>query len=352
MRNATTATTIAAIQTAKRLSASRSGERPSRPPLAAYPVFRTADLDDAREQVGRIFCPHRLELERGSRLDALQNAARLDEGALLSYLSYGGAVRITPGRLETFYLVQIPLQGSAEITAGRRSIVSTPSLASVLSPDDPVDMRWRAGNPQLIVYFERLALEHRLEALLGRPLTEPLRFALGMQLATPANRSWLGLVGLLREELERDGALLRHPVAASQLVELLATGFLLAHPSNYWGLLHAEQPPVAPRALRRVLDYIDAHLHERLTLAELARVAGVGARSLQHAFRRQLGVTPTAYIRDLRLRRAHADLLSADPTAGDSVTEIALRWGFTHPGRFASLYRAAFGVTPSQTLRG
>jgi AraC-like DNA-binding protein len=33
------------------------------------------------------------------------------------------------------------------------------------------------------------------------------------------------------------------------------------------------------------------------------------------------------------------------------VTQVAARWGFASPSRFARYYRAAYGVTPSRTLR-
>lgn len=297
-----------------------------------------------------MFCPHGLELARGHSLDAVQNVAHLG-GVRLSFLSYGGAVRITPGRLETFYLVQTPLAGQAAITAGSQSAVSTPARASVLSPDDPVSMRWSAESPQLDVCFERRSLERQLEALLRRPLREPLRFKLELDLATEAGRRWLRLLGLVREELELHGMLLRQPLAATQLEELLMTTLLLAQPSNYSEQLRTEPPPLSPRPFRRVLDHIHAHLDEPLLVADLAQVAGVSVRSLEQSFRRQLGITPTAYIRDLRLQRAHADLVAAEPGDGVSVGEIALARGFTHLGRFSELYRRTFGVPPSQTLR-
>jgi AraC-like DNA-binding protein len=260
-------------------------------------------------------------------------------------------VRITPGELRTFFLVQIPLRGSAEITAANRSIVSTPALASVLSPDDPVDMRWGAGNPQLIVRFERAALEGRLAAMLGRPPEQPLRFALGLETGAAPVRSWLRIVALLREELERGTGLIRQPLAAGQLEQLLMTGLLLAQPSNYSAALNVGAPPASPRAVRRAIAHVHAHLGEPLTSADLAAAAGVSTRALQRGFRRQLDATPTGYVRELRLQRAHEELVAADPAEGASVAEIALRWGFMHQGRFASTYRQRYGVPPSRTLR-
>lgn len=260
-------------------------------------------------------------------------------------------MEIVPRPLETFYLVQIPLAGEAEITAGQQSIVSTPSLATVLSPDDPISMRWSARSRQLDVYFGRHAVERRLEAMLGDSLGKPLRFSLGLQLGTESGRGWRRLVSLLREELEREGTLLCQPLAAAHFEDLLITTLLLAQPSNYSERLQGSSVPLAPRSFRRVLDHIDAHLHEPLGVRDLAGLGGVSVRSLEHSFRHNLDTTPTAYIRELRLQRAHMDLVAADPLEGASVSEIAYAWGFTHLGRFAGLYRRTYGVSPSETLR-
>ena len=86
-------------------------------------------------------------------------------------------------------------------------------------------------------------------------------------------------------------------------------------------------------------------------MADVAEAAGVSVRTLQAGFHEHLDNSPTSYIRDLRLDRAHADLLEGDPYAGPQVTDVALRWGFSHFGRFAALYRRRFGERPSETLR-
>ncbi|MFI7317109.1 helix-turn-helix domain-containing protein [Streptomyces venezuelae] len=56
------------------------------------------------------------------------------------------------------------------------------------------------------------------------------------------------------------------------------------------------------------------------------------------------------YLRRVRLDRTHRELRLAEPTT-QTVTSVAYRWGFFHPGRFAADYRAAYGEPPSHTLR-
>jgi transcriptional regulator GlxA family with amidase domain len=74
-------------------------------------------------------------------------------------------------------------------------------------------------------------------------------------------------------------------------------------------------------------------------------------RALQEGFARELGMPPLAYLRQVRLDRAWADLVQAEPTA-TTVAEVALRWGFAHLGRFSAAYSQRFGEYPKDTLRG
>lgn len=102
--------------------------------------------------------------------------------------------------------------------------------------------------------------------------------------------------------------------------------------------------------LRRAVAFIEDNAEREMGLADIAETLGVTPRSVQYMFRRHLDVTPLAYLRRVRLERAHRELEAADPTV-DTVTAIAGRWGFSHAGRFSMAYKQAFGKAPSQTLR-
>jgi AraC-like DNA-binding protein/anti-anti-sigma regulatory factor len=101
--------------------------------------------------------------------------------------------------------------------------------------------------------------------------------------------------------------------------------------------------------LRRAIAYIEQHAGDPIGAADIAAAACVTARTVQLAFRRHLGITPLGYLRQVRLERAHRELLAAQPAPG-IVTRIAADWRFTNLSRFSANYRAAYGVLPSQTL--
>ena len=105
-----------------------------------------------------------------------------------------------------------------------------------------------------------------------------------------------------------------------------------------------------PRMLRRAVDFIRDNAQYDITIRDIAAAADVTPRAIQYAFREHMSITPLEYLRRIRLERAHRELKSADP-AYDTVTSIAGRCGFSHPGRFSSAYKQVFGTEPSRTLR-
>jgi len=104
------------------------------------------------------------------------------------------------------------------------------------------------------------------------------------------------------------------------------------------------------RRLRLALEHVQAHAHEDLTPADVARAVGLHERTLQQQMRAHLGVTPGRYLRDVRLDHVRQDLLAAAP--GEVlIADVARAWGFRHVGRFSGTYAARFGEHPRQTLR-
>jgi AraC-like DNA-binding protein len=103
------------------------------------------------------------------------------------------------------------------------------------------------------------------------------------------------------------------------------------------------------RQIMEAVDFMRANMHQPLTLSEVAEATGISVRSLQYGFRRFRNTTPLAYLREIRLEAAQAELSS--PLNMLSIKDVALKWGFTHMGHFAARYRAAYGETPSETAR-
>ncbi|KUF18948.1 MULTISPECIES: AraC family transcriptional regulator [Streptomyces] len=157
----------------------------------------------------------------------------------------------------------------------------------------------------------------------------------------------------VRDHVLADASVADEPLIASTATQHLAASVLAAFPNTaLTSPTSADRNDAHPVTLRRALAYIDDHADQPITVADIAAAAHVTIRGLQYAFRRHLDTTPLAHLRRVRLDHAHHDLVAGVPTDGVTVTQIAARWGFFHVGRFAALYREAYGRAPQQTLLG
>ncbi|MYW63457.1 helix-turn-helix domain-containing protein [Streptomyces sp. SID8379] len=157
----------------------------------------------------------------------------------------------------------------------------------------------------------------------------------------------------VRDHVLADPAVAAEPLIVSTAAQHLAASVLAAFPNTaLTEPTGTDRHDAHSATLRRAVAHIDGHAHEPLTVAEIAAAAHVTVRALQYAFRRHLDTTPLAYLRRVRLTHVHEELRAADPDSGLTVTAVAARWGFYHPGRFAMLYRDAYGHPPHHTLAG
>jgi len=97
-----------------------------------------------------------------------------------------------------------------------------------------------------------------------------------------------------------------------------------------------------PRTLRRVREYIEAHLDETIGIRALAAIAGLSMYHFARAFKQSEGVTPHDYLVQCRVLRAR-DLLAATDLP---LSEIALLAGFADQSHCARRFREHFGVSP------
>ncbi|QLQ38417.1 helix-turn-helix domain-containing protein [Micromonospora robiginosa] len=175
-------------------------------------------------------------------------------------------------------------------------------------------------------------------------------------------RSWEPLPGCAEQwrttaryvqELFERPQVATEPLILGAAVRMLAATALTIFPSDVTpGPSATDRHDAHPATLRRAIAFIESHPHLDLSVADIARAAGVTPRALRLTFRRHLDSTPLAYLHRVRLDKAREELGRA--TTGDdrTVESVASRWGFADPSRFAERYRDEYGETPGQTLRG
>ena len=212
---------------------------------------------------------------------------------------------------------------------------------SVLQLDCDWEVTTRGGLEACSLAVERDALERTEASLFRGEEPPPLENRVLDLDAQATERLRRRVVNLLRPGLP-------HGARAALQADLvhLATRLRRRTRPETWSLASSSSRRAA---VRRVEEFLEAHECELPSLAELCGVAGVSERTLGSAFREQLGLTPSRYLRLRRLNHVRRELLAADPRA-TQLADVATRWGFWQLGRFASEYLAMFGEHPSETL--
>lgn len=317
---------------------------------ALGPWFRTRSPEEAIHLCAVAFYPHRLALLGPSHSFGMSQRVTRVGPITIADVTYDTDVSLRFDEMRASYHVCVPLKGWLRSRHRGKELTATPELAPIYRPDGETTVtRWPAGSRHLAVKIDQCAVDRSLEALLDTALDSPVAFDGAISLQPGAAQDWVRLALMVHGQHECADSLIRHRLVWDPLVESLIHGLLLVANHPHSQALAAPAQP-GPAAVRNAVDLIEAGPHLPLTTSALAKQCHVSARTLQEGFRRHLGMSPMAYLRVVRLRCAHRDLRSANPSH-NSVASIAHRWGFTHLGRFAAAHQKMFGETPLQALR-
>ncbi|CPT65603.1 helix-turn-helix domain-containing protein [Mycobacteroides abscessus] len=305
--------------------------------MVAPVTLGSTDWDEVSYAVANAYFPHDLH-PLGHARAGKARADGVDLGPIrIAHISWGAAVSVVtthPGA----YAVNIPVSGQLESVIGQDEFIATPERATIFPPDTPARIRrWSESCGIIGVRFDRDYLHREIHRVLAEPVDWPPDH---LDLTGGAGAAWVRLVQCLTGDM----ASKQHPLVHEQLCAAITTAFVLAAMPESG----AQASALRPRIVKRVVDQLREDPARAWTAGDMAQVAGVSVRRLQEGFRAYLGVTPRELLADIRLARVREELLHGTENA--TVTGVAMRWGFTHTGRFAAAYRRKYGEPPSQTL--
>lgn len=194
------------------------------------------------------------------------------------------------------------------------------------------------GNPDLL-------LVHLREGLIRSVITEaydadPDHVQMPGHLAKPDEEASL-LAGLLLKEAAR--AAPGTQLFADTISRTLAL-HLVRRYSSLGPQRPAPKPTIGSKRMRRVIEFLHANLADDLSLAQLAKVSGLGPSQFGRGFRAETGQTPHLYLVETRVKAAR-HLLEHTTLP---ITDIGFRCGFTQPSHFATMFRKVTGMTPRE----
>jgi AraC family carnitine catabolism transcriptional activator len=100
--------------------------------------------------------------------------------------------------------------------------------------------------------------------------------------------------------------------------------------------------------VRRLLEFLDSHLEDRLDVADIASAERISEREVRRLFRHHLGCSPQAYHRSLRLHKARLMLRQSDML----VADVAVRCGFASSSDFSRAFKREFKQKPLEERAG
>lgn len=218
--------------------------------------------------------------------------------------------------------IYLPIAGSAWLKVGRRRMALRPGACFLIPPvarralgcDDSMTLWWLHCRPVIweAVDLWRLA-RPRLEIQADVSVTAAMERIASLHGDNPLDM------------LEGDG-----------LCRQLLARFLTAAPA-------VDQAAW----VRPIVEYIEAHLHEKITASDLAARAGWDRAYFSRRFREVLGVPPMRLVRLRRVQRARSLLASSDWT----VEAVAARTGFHDAFHLSRTMHQLLGVRPSEVRR-
>jgi AraC-like DNA-binding protein len=307
-------------------------------------VFQSDEKVASHAHVTSALAEHDLQWRRGT-VDAQLCKVRVNRLQLMA-LRYGAEVEVRPRPFDDFSLVHMSLKGTVEFDTDGERIALPHGRVAIIAPKKNMRMLWGEGCEQLIVKIPNGLLRELRGQTPGHrdgPALPP-----GLVLSPTFGAQW----ELLLHSLLNIAALPAHETGYSAWIDHFERNvalFLLTQYQQGAAAVPASAPaPVADdRGAGKRLDALERYMRAKLgapvALADLAQAAGASVRSLNILCQRHHGVSPMELLRNLRLDAAHAQF-AARP--GASVAEVALEFGFGHPGRFAGYYKERFGRLP------
>ncbi|PDT26783.1 AraC family transcriptional regulator [Rhizobium sp. L9] len=263
--------------------------------------------------------------------------------------SYEGLISSKRDGVADKLAVFLPTQGMMLFGGKQEPIYSLPGRGVILETGAVRGTRIVGPRRHFCLFIDRAKIAAQLTHMCERTISGEVGFHTDIDLTAGPGLLLQQLVSNLHSGLSGNGLLQRSPLAVKSLCDAAVYLLLETCPHHYSEELARSAALPTPRHVKWAMDFMQEHIAEPISLSEIAMAAKVSVRTLQQGFRQFRNTTPIAYLHEIRMAAAHRDLLESDGT--QAIAEIALRWGFTHLGRFAADYRKRFGLLPSQTVK-
>ena len=235
------------------------------------------------------------------------------------------------------YFMGLAQSGSINIRQAKSSMTMHAGVGALFNANEPYELRCDTKLRSFWVELPRQAFASRFDSR-SPPLTAHLNLSRGLGRIAVEFCSTLALEGANLDPQSRARL-------GEQFMDILALA-ISAEPDRR----PSTESCVQSGRLLLVKNYIDEHLSDPdLSLGDIAKKNGVSLRTLHQLFH-PMGMSASEWLRTRRLQRCY-DLLTSPQNERKTITEIAYSMGFSSSSHFSNLFRAQFGLRPSD-VRG
>lgn len=309
--------------------------------------LHTRDADEATAFMGGNIRPGLVNMSSSQSSVDFEGRYFSDADFMVGYMEFGSGWSFDPLNELDVVMVWIGLDGDirvmhadTEAQADRNSILITSARST---------NRIVAGEPYkgFVIGVCSNIVREELANFLGYRVDTPLDFINSCAPSSPLGAGLQVLGSALHAGLSGHSPLLSSPIALRRHRDAFVNMTLLAAGADKVAAWGGRLAQCSVKELRRAEDFMRAHAIEPIGIGDVAAHVGISTRALQYLFRRHRDTTPLAVLHQARLEGVRSELATGEQA---SVTSAATRWGFSHLGRFARQYKAAFGESPSAAV--
>jgi AraC-like DNA-binding protein len=313
------------------------------PPLDRTPLLESDNYEEAEMMLTQLIGPCKSEfLEPHSYFLTRYYYASFYQSSMV-YLQWQGAQKLTRNQPDEIYVFYLPIEGIIREKINQlEPILSSEKVAHFFTPQQNLVGEISSQGQGISVCIPRQRLQQEMAKLLNNSVNSLISFQLEVDLTTVFGNSLKELILFSWQATAQNSLFL------PQLEQTLLTGLLQYHSHNYSAVLQRKEGILGDRQVYLAQEFMRANLQKPISLGDIALAIGVSGRSLQRSFAKYCGCSPIEFLRQARLDSLHQELSQGIPLLG--ISDLMLKYQFSHLGRCSQSYHQRFGELPSETV--
>ena len=262
---------------------------------------------------------------------------RITDGLDIFFWVFNDSSSYVPTHWHSAMEVMYILEGEVDVTVGGQTTVLLPGDVYLVDCAVPHSTKSLDGNKAVLIQIPYPILERYIPDIASR------RFGFDCHTDNPIIMTKImQLIEIIKQmqvvfEIKPDGEILRFNSLVFEFLFQIYHNF-----SQEMETIEAQKENKTFGRIQTILDYLDGNYASPISLDEIANVACLQKEYFCHFFKKNMGITYTKYLNDLRLSKIRDDLVETDLP----VKLILEKHGFTNYKLFRKMFNETFGCTP------